>query len=586
MPNEEQRCPLLLQSLSANEDYYGMVMDHQDRHLRYCAMHGYAYSAQEAPNVPWFRLCLVLDAIKTGTYSHVFWVDADCFVADLSRDMRETLPDWAWLGMTIHPYPWIGQPFHLQSGMFYFRSCPESVAFLERVLALHSEFRDDQAAINRMMIGSMESAQWQKGLNILSKEWNNTLHDQVNDPIVAAFHGYLEPAQRRAHMLEVAKRYPFHVQASPPQKITLNMIERNEEAVLPRSLHSFLKLQNYGYDLGICIGEGGSTDRSWDVIKKVAEGIQGTVFQDPQSNPIDDFSLHRNHVIERSPNDGYLFLIDADDKLVIEPTFNPYPPLTDDAYEVKLICDGKEWYRTVLVKAGLPWRYVGARHEAITLDGEKYPVTKLMGMHILVHAGEGARSREDKAAQDVEILKEELEADPDNSRTVFYLAQSQRDAGMLQDSLVRYSQRANMTGEDEEEVYISRLEIGRLMLRLDYGIEDITDAFLAAYNTRPQRAESLFVLAHYMLEMDQPESAMTYSMLAASLPVPNDRLFVDREIYEWKAWDLFVAAAYKAGHYQAAQDACIELLLNPSVPEAQRDHIRTNLRLSNAGRWK
>jgi hypothetical protein len=205
--------PLFL-TLGMDEHYGGMVRDHEPRHRAYCDRWGYEYAAVTAPPVggvnSWTRHEHILRAMKSGRYSHVFSVDADAFVADLGRDMRETLPPWAWLAMTVHPYHWKSwEPFHLQAGMFYFRTCPESIAFLETMLSRRQHFPDDQLAVNFLMIQGAEAVHWQQGLRILPYQWNCTLHDMKNDPIVAAFHGHLGAAARRVEMRAAAERYPW-----------------------------------------------------------------------------------------------------------------------------------------------------------------------------------------------------------------------------------------------------------------------------------------------------------------------------------------------------------------------------------------
>lgn len=200
--------PLFLQNWSNVKEFQDMVTDHQPRHKAYCEKWGYQYLADgdgEEFN-GWGRIEMILRHLESGEYSHVFWVDADCFVAAFTYDMCSTVPEPYWLGLTIHPYPWQYDYWHLQTGMMYFRACDESIAFLKRVLEFKGEVMDEQVAIGLLMIAMPESERWQRGLRILSFQWNNTLHDQAHHPIVAAFHGIPE---RRQRMLEAVEWYPY-----------------------------------------------------------------------------------------------------------------------------------------------------------------------------------------------------------------------------------------------------------------------------------------------------------------------------------------------------------------------------------------
>jgi hypothetical protein len=152
--------PLFL-TMGMSNSFDDMVLDHQKRHLSYCKKWGYEYKGITSQEIPieydsYFRLRAILYFMKTDLYSHVFWVDADTFVADFSYNMKDTLPGLAWLGMTAHPYSWPPNGFidaiHLQSGMFYFRVCEESIAFLEQVLELSTICQEDQSAINHLLL--------------------------------------------------------------------------------------------------------------------------------------------------------------------------------------------------------------------------------------------------------------------------------------------------------------------------------------------------------------------------------------------------------------------------------------------------
>ena len=211
--------PLFL-TMGMSNNFDGMVLDHQKRHIAYCKKWEYEYKGITSQEIPieydrYFRIRAILYFMKSKLYSHIFWIDADTFVANFSYDMRDTLPGWSWLGMTAHPYKWPPNngyidSIHLQCGIFYFRVCEESIAFLEKVLELGNLYEEDQSIINYLLLeNTEESNRWQKGFKLLSYRWNNTLHDQNNNPIIAAFHGHLSPQARRFHMNEVAAKYPY-----------------------------------------------------------------------------------------------------------------------------------------------------------------------------------------------------------------------------------------------------------------------------------------------------------------------------------------------------------------------------------------
>jgi hypothetical protein len=198
------------------DDYYDdMVRDHEERHRAYCAKWRYQYLAEdpaEAVRDRFGRIDFLLNHLRSGHYEYVFWIDADTLVADFSHDMRETLPEWAWLALTIHPYPSREDVIHFQTGTMYARSCEESIRFFERVLALRQAHPDDsewndQEAMNALFY---TESRWQRGLHIVSHRWNNNLHDQPRGrEIVAAWHGACDAEERRMRMLEFARERPY-----------------------------------------------------------------------------------------------------------------------------------------------------------------------------------------------------------------------------------------------------------------------------------------------------------------------------------------------------------------------------------------
>jgi len=210
--------PLFLQYAN-NEILKGMIEDHAERHIHYCERHDYHYFPviRLGEHFDWFdKIRLILEAVKSGNYSHVFWIDADCFVVDGTQDMRDTLPYWASYAFCIHPKPWQGQSFHFNAGVQYYDAGTDARDFLGAVKGMEGQCTDeyDQTAINDLLIlNNIGYRTWQMGLSILPDKWNCTLgvHDLSpdNPPVLAAFHGHEFPVRRREVMREWAERLPY-----------------------------------------------------------------------------------------------------------------------------------------------------------------------------------------------------------------------------------------------------------------------------------------------------------------------------------------------------------------------------------------
>ncbi len=103
---------------------------------------------------------------------------------------------------------------------------------------------------------------------------------------------------------------------------------------------------------------------------------------------------------------------------------------------------------------------------------------------------------------------------------------------------------------------------------------------LAAYEYRPQRAESLYHLARQLRLHDKIRLAYIYASAAVNIPLNKDILFVDHSVYEWKAKEELAMSANSVGNYQLCHDLCVELLFNPTVPEPNRKLLLDNLKLA------
>ncbi|WP_197911989.1 tetratricopeptide repeat protein [Kineobactrum salinum] len=223
----------------------------------------------------------------------------------------------------------------------------------------------------------------------------------------------------------------------------------------------------------------------------------------------------------------------------------------------------------------MPWRWVGVLHEYLDA-GQLVEQPRLPGFRIEV-SSDGARSADPhKFEKDAALLKAALVDEPDNNRYRFYLAQSYRDAGQLSLARENYRQRAQRGGW-EEEVWYSLYQVACLTQLLEDSHADIVAAYLQAYQYRPVRAEPLAALAAYLRGRNEWHLAYLFATAAAQLPVPQDRLFVELPVYQWRALDeLALAAFYSSRQTQAAQ-LWRELLQNPQLPKNDRTRIEANL---------
>ncbi|WP_405730900.1 glycosyltransferase [Streptomyces sp. NBC_01537] len=351
--------------------------------------------------------------------------------------------------------------------------------------------------------------------------------------------------------------------------VCLNMIVKDEAPVIRRCLESVRPL----IDSWVIL-DTGSTDGTQDVIRDVFSDLPGTLHESPWKG----FDGSRSEAIDLARAEAdYLLFIDADDLMEVEPGLR-LPQLTHDAYRIALHDGPIIHWRPALVSTRLPWRYVGVLHEYIDC-GTPYSLGTLKGANIL-SVGGGARLREGqrkKYLRDAEVLEQGLIKEPDNSRYVFYLAQTWRDAEEPEKSLAAYDRRAGMGGF-AEEVFCAHLYAARLAASLNRPPAEVMDRYLRAHESRPSRAEALGDLArHCRVNGPRWPLAYMFARQAVQIPYPSDILFVEFDWYDWRALDELAVAAYWVGEYEESMACGERLLQGGKLPADQRERVIRNL---------
>jgi hypothetical protein len=147
----------------------------------------------------------------------------------------------------------------------------------------------------------------------------------------------------------------------------------------------------------------------------------------------------------------YILFADADMELVVgDASF--LDRLSAEAYLVQQRA-GISYDNLRLIRRDAQARYVGATHEYLDIQGDR---ERLSEIWYIDHAS--GSNRVGKFERDARLLEEDLVRDPGNARSVFYLAQSYRDAGDLTRARDTYRQRVGLGGW-EEDVWYSLHEI-------------------------------------------------------------------------------------------------------------------------------
>ena len=357
-------------------------------------------------------------------------------------------------------------------------------------------------------------------------------------------------------------------------KLALSMIVKNEAPNIQRCLESVAPFINY-----YVICDTGSTDNTKEIIKSFfdSKGIPGEILDHAWK----DFGHNRSLAIEACEGKAqWALMIDADD--MISGTL-PVEKFNDelDGYVVKIQRGEFVWYCAQLFNIGkTKWWYEEPLHE-YAICRQPMNIQKLEGDYAWDVRTEGCRSRQfgndiEKYKNDYEILKKYLAEDPNQPRKQFYAAQSAFDSRMYDIAEQEYIKRAELESWSEE-VYFSWLRVGMCRAILEKPIEMITDAMMRAYETKPDRAESLYHLSCIYRKYGRPRNAFLVASMGLTIPPPqNDILFVDMANYRWGLLDEVATTAFYVGKYHMGLAACEKLLSEPYLPEEHRPRVENN----------
>lgn len=358
-------------------------------------------------------------------------------------------------------------------------------------------------------------------------------------------------------------------------RLSLAMIVKNESHIIHECLETVYKFIDYWV-----IVDTGSTDGTQDIIKKffAEKGIPGELHQSEWKG----FGPSRTEALDLCKGKAeYAYMIDADDYIVGELKLPPGNEV--DSYAIRLGREEFSWWRNQIFKVDAEWEYVGVLHEYARCRAKPQPmIAKLEGNYRVVARTMGARNvgitPVQKYSKDAEILESALIDEPDNIRYMFYLGQSYFDSQQWEKAIGAYERRVAAGGWGEEVFYsLYRIAICKAML--DRNWHEIEQAFLAAYNYRPIRAEPLYHIAQvYRTKFNMPAVAFLYAKAALDIPFPHGEiLFVPDAIYNYAILDEVAATAYAANQPYIGYAACKKLLTDGKIPKSEFERINANM---------
>ena len=345
------------------------------------------------------------------------------------------------------------------------------------------------------------------------------------------------------------------------------LIVKNEEKIIERCLSSVKGIVDK-----IIICDTGSTDNTIEIIKNFANinKIDCEIYSKEWKN----FGWNRTELLKIAKNKtDYLLLLDADELPIISKEFNK-EILTTDAYYLHY--DGSlDYAQILLINNRIDWYYVGVTHEYIDT---KSKITEGTLNTITMHSFDDGKNRENKSQRDIELLQQGIKEEPNSTRYHFYLAQTYKDTGKYEEAIEYYLKRIKMGGW-EEEVYYSMYASAYCQEELG-NIELAKSGYLAAWEFRPIRSEALYRIARLCRCRGEYQQGYMFAKRGLEIPYPKDKLFINKDIYDYDLLFEKSICSYYVGEYQESYNECKKLLTQPNIPEHLRFQSRINIQFS------
>ena len=363
-----------------------------------------------------------------------------------------------------------------------------------------------------------------------------------------------------------------------PIKICLNMIVKNENKIIQRLLESVLPLIDC-----YCICDTGSTDDTVSIIQTFfnSHNIYGKIVYEP----FRDFGYNRTFALKqcRDMDADYILLLDADMVLKMQKLTKSEITERLPKHIAHYIFQGTPgyYYKNVrFVKNCDDISYWGVTHEYVKLP-EKNTIGNFEQDELFIHdVGDGG-CKADKFERDVKLLTKGLEENPNNDRYTFYLANSLRDAGRIDEAIEMFKKRVELKGWFEE-VWYSLYSIGGCYKRKN-DMERAVFYWLEAFEYFPYRVENMVELIKFYRERGNNKLASKYFTMAYNQElfknknVTPDFLFTDKDAYEYKLiYEQTVIGYYENPDNYDLPLLCLTVLQHPRITEWMRSNVLSN----------
>ena len=380
----------------------------------------------------------------------------------------------------------------------------------------------------------------------------------------------------------------FETKAAHDSLLAVVLMVKNEAPVMVKTLQPFVE----GGVKNFLIFDTGSTDGTQEIARDYFKK-EGLAHAYVLEEPFIDFATSRNHALIAAESlfSEITFIIMPDAEWYIQGVEDlmqfcaQEKNSSDSCYSTRIEMfnvDGTQVSSFVvpkLLRTSAHNRFVGAIHEYLNQPAHKtVPVTSYFKYQ---PSAQGFEKTAQRCHRDKMILLKELEQNPENSRTLFFLGQTYAILDDWKNAYIYYKKRAATKTFHHEETFATHLRLGDVAQQF-FSCENKSihptalGHYLEAYALSPERAEPLIKIARYYLDLNQMHLAFLFAMQAVKIPQPScDAFCFEKEKYTYTRYDTLGICAWYVQEYELGEWAVRKALeVMPDAP-----HLHHNLKL-------
>lgn len=333
-------------------------------------------------------------------------------------------------------------------------------------------------------------------------------------------------------------------------KIVLYMMVKNEESTLHKTLKTIPSLirECVFYDTG-------STDMTKHIIatwgketNRIVHIFDGIFI---------DYSTSRNEGLQHAERfcnaDDYIMVLDANDELIISNAIIDLPGDVNAAVVNSLwfLKDGSimSHPKFVLIRPHKNVRYIGRVHEILYNNGVMFNVMYFInGMHIQQDRSTEEEKTRARYRKDIEMLTQDYNENILPEHAAFHIGSTYMLLGEVKPASTWLKTRIKLGGDNKQELAMSHMRLGRIMLSLVRASEMFNDYMcnkttarklkkhmLASYNLSADAEPLTWLLAYYQTQKKW-HSGMVYARHICLLEPPKYNVMYMLNVYTYKRW--------------------------------------------------